>query len=131
MTREEYIIGDYVVAQNSISGKSRGVIIGIERSTGERKELLYTVRDYHYPRNGYPDKSFFGTQIKKRKPLRRCYWHGGDAWILGGNKRDGYCLLIGGHTLLDALMAKELVDYDQPLGAFEDFIVFAEYEEIW
>lgn len=61
--------------------------------------------------------------------LQRGYWHGDDAWILSGSKKDGYTILIGGHSEEEAKEVKKLVDKDKPLGEYEDFVEYVEYDE--
>ena len=121
----ELSIGDYVVGRNSVN-YTKGVIVATHRSTGTRKDMLYTVRDFH---PGGPDISYFANQIRKRKPLRSGCWYGEDAWILNGNRNEGYTILVGGHSLLQALYAQHLVEFGLPLRDFEDYVVFAEPDE--
>lgn len=61
--------------------------------------------------------------------LKSGYWHGEDAWILDGNKNDGYTILVGGHDEAEAKKVRALVKRDAPLGDYEDFVVYADPDE--
>lgn len=56
------------------------------------------------------------------------YWHGNDAWVLY-NDGSNVTILIGGHSLSEALKVKKLVDNCQPLGNYLDYVVFTDIEE--
>lgn len=56
------------------------------------------------------------------------YWHGNDAWVLY-NDGSQVIILVGGHSLSEALKVKKLVDNCQPLGKYLDYVVFADIEE--
>lgn len=56
-------------------------------------------------------------------------WHGDDAWILSGNRKEGYTILVGGHNEEEAKEVRKLVNQDKPLGEYEDFVIFAEPDE--
>lgn len=60
---------------------------------------------------------------------RTCYWHGNDAVILQGNKKDGYTILVGSYSEKEIEKVKKLVREDRPLGEYDDYVVFAEPEE--
>lgn len=55
------------------------------------------------------------------------YWHGNDAWVLFD---DGTSLtiLVGGHTLEEALEAKERCDADMP-SLYDNYVVWVDAEE--
>ena len=60
--------------------------------------------------------------------LDRGYWHGEDAWVLlkfAGER----VLLVGGHTEEEAQKVRSLLKKDQPLGDYEDYVVYADREE--
>ncbi len=61
--------------------------------------------------------------------LQSGYWHGNDAWILSGSKKDGYTILVGGYSEEEAKKVKKLVDKDQELGEYEDYVEYVEYDE--
>lgn len=61
--------------------------------------------------------------------LKSGYWHGDDAWILDGSKKDGYTILVGGYNEQDAKKVQRLLKQEKPLGDYEDYVVFAEPDE--
>lgn len=61
--------------------------------------------------------------------LERGYWHGEEAWILSGSKKDGYTILVDGCDEEEAKKVKKLVDADKPLGGYEDLVKYVEYDE--
>ena len=61
--------------------------------------------------------------------LKMGYWHGEDAWILDGNKNDGYMILIGGYDETEAKKVKALVKRDAPLGKYGDYVIYADPDE--
>ena len=61
--------------------------------------------------------------------LKTGYWHGENAWILNGNKKDGYAILVGGYDEAEAKKVQRLVNADKPLGDYEDFVIFADPDE--
>lgn len=69
------------------------------------------------------------TTKKTPKPLRTGYWHGEDAFILQGNRNDGYTILVGGHTEEEARKVQNLVKKDAPLGEYEDSVIWADPTE--
>lgn len=120
----ELNIGDYVRGRNS-AGLTEGIIVEITSPAGAGKGLLYRIADM----TGGPDGCYPATQIRKKKPLREADWHGDRAWVIDGNRRDGYTLLVGGHSLLEALRVAWRNRSGLPLGDYEDFVVFADPEE--
>ena len=62
--------------------------------------------------------------------MKTCYWHGNDATIIGGNKREGYVLLVGSFTDDEARKVKKLLEKEDPqLEKYGEQIVFAEPDE--
>jgi hypothetical protein len=56
------------------------------------------------------------------------YWHGEDAWVLSDDGSE-MLILIGGHTLEEALEAKEYVDADDEGSEYAEYIVWTDAEE--
>ena len=66
---------------------------------------------------------------KNPKQLRSGYWHGEDAWILEGSAREGYNILVGGHTSEEANAVLLRLKEDKSIGDYDDYVVFAEPDE--
>lgn len=56
-------------------------------------------------------------------------WHGYNAWILAGNKKEGYTLLLGGYPEEEAKKVKNLIDTEGDTEEYDDFIAFADPDE--
>lgn len=62
--------------------------------------------------------------------MRTGYWHGSDAVILSGNRNDGYTILVGGgYSDAEIRRVKRLLREGNPLGEYEDYIVFTDADE--
>lgn len=118
-------VGDCAEGKSK-TNRAFGVINETRMSDGARKEMMYRIKDIRDPR---PQNWFFADQIRIKKPPRKCWWHGQDAWVLCGNGREGYCLLTGDWPLYDALVARDKTLYQLPLGRFSDSVVTALPEE--
>lgn len=79
------------------------------------------VADYLSDKYGYCVSSF------KIIGLDSGSWHGEDAWVLFDDGHD-LTVLVGGHTLEEALEVKERVDADMP-SDYDDFVVWTDAEE--
>ena len=77
------------------------------------------IADYLSNKYGYCVLSF------KIIDLDSGYWHGEDAWVLYDDGHELF-ILIGGHTLEDAIKVKERYDEYMP---YDDYIVWADVEE--
>ena len=55
-------------------------------------------------------------------------WHGEDAWVLFDDGHE-LVILIGGHTLEEALSVKELVDEDWDTSEYDNVLVWTDAEE--
>lgn len=66
----------------------------------------------------------------KEQHLKSGYWHGNDAWIISGNKTDGYAILVGVFTEEEATEVKTLLENEDPqVEEYNDYIVYAEHDE--
>ena len=75
------------------------------------------VADYLSDKYGYCVESFTIVDLDSG------YYHGEDAWMLSDNGID-VVILIGGHTLEEALEAKEYIDSDDEGSEYADHIVW-------
>jgi hypothetical protein len=80
------------------------------------------VADYLSDEYGYCVESFTIVDLDSG------YWHGEDAWVLSDDGSE-MLILIGGHTLDEALEAKEYVDSDDEGSEYADYIVWTDTEE--
>lgn len=55
-------------------------------------------------------------------------WHGNDAWVLYDDGHE-LTILIGDYTEKEALKVKNMLDKDEDLGKYNDFIVWTDAEE--
>ena len=55
-------------------------------------------------------------------------WHGNDAWVLYENLNE-VVVLVGGHSLEEALRVKELLDNEWDLGDYDDYLVWTDSTE--
>ena len=74
------------------------------------------VADYLSEEYGYCVESFTIVDLDSG------YYHGEDAWLLSDDGTD-VLVLIGGHTLEEALEAKEHIDYDDEGSKYAGYIV--------
>lgn len=79
------------------------------------------IADYLSDEYGYCVESF------KIEDLDSGSWHGYDAWLLSDDG-SGVFILVGGHTLEEAIKAKEDVDNDWE-SEFDDFIYWTDSKE--
>lgn len=80
------------------------------------------VADYLSDEYGYCVNSF------KIIDLDSGSWHGQDAWVLFDNGHELF-ILIGGHTLEEALSVKELVDEDWDTSEYDNVLVWTDAVE--
>lgn len=79
------------------------------------------IADYLSEEYGYCVESFVIEDLDSG------YWHGDDAWVL--SDEDGeMVILVGGHTLEEAIEAKEQIDNDRE-SEYDDYIVWTDAEE--
>ena len=78
---------------------------------------IYDVADYLSDEYGFCVESFTIVDLDSG------YYHGEDAWLLleDGNE---VVVLIGGHTLDEALEAKEYIDSDDEGSEYANYIVY-------
>lgn len=88
-------------------------------------EIKYYIETEHT--SGYCSAKWV-LEEEDNEELQSGYWHGEDAWVLFD---DGTSLtiLVGGHTLEEALSVKEMVDNDIDLGEYDDYVVWTDAEE--
>ena len=55
-------------------------------------------------------------------------WHGNDAWLLYESANE-VIVLVGGHSLEEALKVKELCDNDCDTSEYDDYLVWADCGE--
>lgn len=79
------------------------------------------IADYLSDEYGYCVESF------TIEDLDSGYWHGEDAWVLFDDGSE-MVILVGGHTLEEAIEAKEKIDNDLE-SEFDDFIHWTDAEE--
>lgn len=79
------------------------------------------IADYLSDKYGYCVNSFKITELDSGS------WHGDDAWVLFDNGSE-MVILVGGHTLEEAIEAKEAADNDWE-SDFDDYIVWTDSEE--
>lgn len=79
------------------------------------------VADYLSDEYGYCVESFTIVDLDSG------YWHGEDAWVLSDDGSE-MLILIGGHTLEEALEAKEYVDADNEGSEYANYIVWTDAE---
>lgn len=79
------------------------------------------IADYLSDEYGYCVESF------KIEDLDSGYWHGEDAWVLSDDGSE-MVILVGGHTLEQAIEAKEATDNDWE-SEYDDYIVWTDSEE--
>ena len=79
------------------------------------------IADYLSDNYGYCVESF------KIIDLDSGYWHGHDAWALS-DEGSNLVLLIGGHTLEEAIEVKERYDADMP-SLYDGDVVWCDAEE--
>lgn len=79
------------------------------------------IADYLSDKYGYCVESF------KIEDLDSGCWHGDDAWVLFDNGNE-MVILVGGHTLEQAIEAKEATDNDWE-SEYDDYIVWTDSEE--
>ena len=79
------------------------------------------IADYLSDEYGYCVESF------EIEDLDSGYWHGDDAWVLFDNGSE-MVILVGGHTLEEAIEAKEASDNNLD-SEYDDYIVWTDSEE--
>lgn len=79
------------------------------------------IADYLSDEYGYCVESF------TIEDLDSGYWHGDDAWVLFDDGSE-MVILVGGHTLEEAIEAKEAVDNELDLE-FDEYIHWTDSEE--
>jgi hypothetical protein len=79
------------------------------------------IADYLSDEYGYCVESF------KIEDLDSGSWHGEDAWVLSEDGSE-MSILVGGHTLEEAIEAKEQLDNDWE-SEYDDYIVWTDSEE--
>ena len=79
------------------------------------------IADYLSDEYGYCVESFVIEDLDSG------YWHGDDAWVLFDDGSE-MVILVGGHTLEEAIEAKEKIDNDLE-SEFDDFIHWTDAEE--
>lgn len=79
------------------------------------------IADYLSDEYGYCVESF------KIEDLDSGSWHGDDAWVLSDDGGE-LVILVGGHTLEEAIEAKEQIDNDWE-SEYDDYIVWTDSEE--
>jgi hypothetical protein len=80
-----------------------------------------SIADYLSDEFGYCVESF------TIEDLDSGYWHGEDAWVLSDDGSE-LAVLVGGHTLEEAIEAKEQIDNDWE-SEYDDYIVWTDSEE--
>ena len=80
------------------------------------------IADYLSDEYGYCVNSF------KIIDLDSGSWHGQDAWVLFDDGHELF-ILIGGHTLEEALSVKELVDEDWDTSEYDNVLVWTDAVE--
>lgn len=80
------------------------------------------VADYLSDKYGYCVESFTIVNLDSG------YYNGEDAWVLSDDGSE-LLILIGGHTLEEALEAKEYIDSDDEGSEYADHIVWTDAEE--
>jgi hypothetical protein len=80
-----------------------------------------SIADYLSDEFGYCVESF------TIEDLDSGYWHGEDAWVLSDDGSE-MAVLVGGHTLEEAIEAKEQIDNDWE-SEYDDYIVWTDSEE--
>lgn len=80
------------------------------------------VADYLSDEYGYCVESFTIVDLDSG------YYHGEDAWVLSDDGSE-MVILVGGHTLEEALKSKEHIDYDDEGSEYADYIVWTDTEE--
>jgi hypothetical protein len=80
------------------------------------------IADYLSDEYGYCVNSF------KIIDLDSGSWHGQDAWVLFDDGHE-LIILIGGHTLEEALSVKELVDEDWDTSEYDNVLVWTDAVE--
>ena len=79
-----------------------------------------SIADYLSDEYGYCVESF------TIEDLDSGYWHGEDAWVLSDDDSE-MVVLVGGHTLEEAIEAKEAMDNDWE-SEYDDYIVWTDAE---
>lgn len=82
----------------------------------------YDIADYLSDKYGYLVESFTITNLDSGS------WHGADAWVIYDDGHNMY-ILVGGHSLDDALSVKELSDNDWDTSDYDDYLVWTDAEE--
>ena len=82
----------------------------------------HDIADYLSDKYGYLVESFTITNLDSGN------WNGYDAWVLFD---DGTYLtiLVGGHSLEEALKVKELTDNDRDTSEYDDYLVWSDSDE--
>jgi hypothetical protein len=80
-----------------------------------------SIADYLSDEFGYCVESF------TIEDLDSGYWHGEDAWVLSDDGSE-LAVLVGGHTLEEAIEAKEQID-NYLESEYDDYIVWTDSEE--
>ena len=79
------------------------------------------IADYLSDEYGYCVESFVIEDLDSG------YWHGDDAWVLFDDGSE-MVILVGGHTLEEAIEAKEQIDNDWE-SEYDDYVVWTDGEE--
>lgn len=79
------------------------------------------IADYLSDEYGYCVESF------TIEDLDSGYWHGDDAWVLSDDGSE-MVVLVGGHSLEEAIEAKEQLDNDWE-SDYDDYLVWTDSEE--
>ena len=77
--------------------------------------------------NYLSDKYGYCVSSFKIIELDSGYWHGEDAWVLYDDGHE-LIILISGHSLNEALEAKERCDAEMP-SLYDDYLVWTDAEE--
>ena len=80
-----------------------------------------SIADYLSDKYGYCVESFTIEDLDSGS------WHGDDAWVLSEDGSE-MVILVGGHTLEEAIEAKEAVDNEWD-SEYDDYIVWTDSEE--
>ena len=82
----------------------------------------HDIADYLSDKYGYLVESFTITDLDSGN------WHGYDAWVLYDDGTN-LTILVGGHSLEEALKVKELCDNDKDTSKYDDYLVWGDSGE--
>ena len=94
---------------------------------GEPENFRPTIRRTHLKPDYLSDEYGYCVESFKIEDLDSGSWHGDDAWVLFDDGSE-MVILVGGHTLEEAIEAKEATDNDWE-SEFDDFIHWTDSEE--